>query len=80
MEKLETPRYLTLEEQLGERIQSARKAFKISQRELAERAGLTQAVISKVEAGTANPTLATIQRVADALYMYPSITLRIKHQ
>ena len=80
MSELAVPQYLTLEEQLGQRIQSARNTFKISQRELAERAGLTQAVVSKIEAGTANPTLSTVQKIADALYMHPSITLRIKHQ
>ena len=67
MSELAVPQYLTLEEQLGQRIQSARNTFKISQRELAERAGLTQAVVSKIEAGTANPTLSTVQKIADAL-------------
>ena len=68
-------RFLTLEEQLGSRIHSARKSIRISQRELADRAGLTQAVISKIEVGSANPTLQTVQRISEALNMNVSLSL-----
>lgn len=38
-----------------------------SQTELAQRTGLSQTWISRLEAGRENPTLETIQRLAEAL-------------
>ncbi len=51
---------------LGGDIQRHRIASGISQRELAERIGTTQAQIARIESGDANPTLATIVRIAAA--------------
>ena len=39
----------------------------LSQKELAERMNTTQSVISRLESGSANPSLATLRRLADAL-------------
>ena len=39
----------------------------LSQKELAERINTTQSVISRPENGPANPSLATLRRLADAL-------------
>ena len=41
----------------------------MTQRELADRTGMTQGDISKIEHGNANPSVKTLQRLADGLGM-----------
>lgn len=45
----------------------ARIKGKISQRQLAENAGTTQAVISRIENMTVSPTIGLLARIADSL-------------
>ena len=45
----------------------ARKESGLTQQQLAERTGISQADISKLENGNANPSLKTLQRLASAL-------------
>ena len=47
----------------------ARKETGITQKELSERTGITQADISKLENGNANPSLRTLRRLAKGLGM-----------
>lgn len=47
----------------------ARKQSGLTQKELAERTGINQADISKLENGTANPSIRTLQRLADGMGM-----------
>lgn len=47
----------------------ARKASKLTQKQLSERTGIDQADISKIETGNSNPTLQLIQRLADGMNM-----------
>lgn len=47
----------------------ARKENGMTQKELAEATGISQADISRLERGTGNPSLKTLQRVARALHM-----------
>lgn len=47
-------------------IQQARQRSRLTQRELAERAGMSQPAIANLERGTANPTLDTLVRCAAA--------------
>ncbi len=47
----------------------ARKASGMTQKELADRTGIAQADISKLENGNANPSLRTLQRLADGMGM-----------
>lgn len=47
----------------------ARRAAGITQKELAERTGIAQGDISKLENGSANPSLRTLQRLAEGLGM-----------
>lgn len=47
----------------------ARKASGLTQKDLAERTGIAQADISKLENGNANPSLRTLQRLADGMGM-----------
>lgn len=50
-------------------IVEARKKSNLTQKELAERTGINQADISKLETGNANPTLAVLKRLADGMGM-----------
>lgn len=56
-----------LEYQLGRALIGRRIAKRISQRELAERANTTQAVISRIEAMNSNPSIGLLKRLAEAL-------------
>ncbi|NLM17136.1 MAG: helix-turn-helix transcriptional regulator [Candidatus Riflebacteria bacterium] len=47
----------------------ARKTSGFTQKELAERTGIAQADISKLENGNANPSIKTLQRLAKGLGM-----------
>ena len=47
----------------------ARTSQNITQKELSERTGITQADISRIENGTRNPSLAMVKRIAAGLGM-----------
>lgn len=50
-------------------ILDARKKSGLTQKDLAERTGIAQADISKLENGNANPSLRTLQRLAEGMGM-----------
>jgi toxin-antitoxin system, antitoxin component, xre family len=50
-------------------IIDARKVSGLTQKDLAERTGIAQSDISKLENGSANPSLRTLQRLADGMGM-----------
>lgn len=56
-------KYITLAARL---IRESRGRANLTQRELAERAGMSQPAIAKLEQGAANPTLDTLARCAAA--------------
>ena len=47
----------------------ARKAAGLTQKELSERTGIAQGDISKIENGNANPSIRTLQRLANGMGM-----------
>jgi transcriptional regulator with XRE-family HTH domain len=47
-------------------LRGARRARGISQRELARRTGIAQPTIARIEAGSADPRLATLERLLEA--------------
>ena len=53
--------------QLVNTILTARKERSLTQKELSRLTGITQADISKIENGSANPSLATLKRLAKGL-------------
>ena len=55
------------EYELARQIIKFRLAKKLTQSELAEKAGVKQAYIARLESGTANPTVESLSKVADAL-------------
>lgn len=52
---------------LAMEIRALRELRGLSQRGLAERMGTTQSAIARLEGGNVSPTLATLDKVADAL-------------
>ena len=65
------PEYLLVKSLIDKRL-----AAGLTQKELAEKIGTRQSVISNLEGGEANPTLATLRKVADALGAKVMVTLR----
>jgi HTH-type transcriptional regulator/antitoxin HipB len=58
---------VSLTQDLADVIVNLRVKLSMSQAELARRAGTTQAVISRLENGDANPTVDMVRRVVNAL-------------
>lgn len=52
---------------LGVSVREHRAAAGMTQTELARRSGTSQPAIARLEAGGAEPTVATLRRIADAL-------------
>ncbi len=52
---------------IGEKIKTLRETNGLSQRELAEKASVSQGMISQIERGSKSPTIALAQQIADAL-------------
>ena len=63
------------EYQISRALISARLERNISQRELARKAHTTQAVISRLESMSANPSVGLIQKIASALSLKLKIQL-----
>jgi ribosome-binding protein aMBF1 (putative translation factor) len=61
---------------IAERVAERRKAWGISQRELAELCGTTQSAIARVERGARPPRIDTLARIATALDCELVIELR----
>ena len=53
--------------QFAKEISQKRKQLKISQRELAERCGLPQSTVGRIEAGIVTPSLPTLEKIANEL-------------
>lgn len=54
---------------------TARKERNLTQKQLAEKTGIDQSDISKIERGNANPALSTLKRLADGLDMILKLEL-----
>ncbi len=74
-EKLKNPEFkaeydaLEPEFSIMQAIIDAREESGMTQKELSERTGITQADISRLEKGNANPSLKTLQRLAAGMNM-----------
>lgn len=62
---------MDLRQRVGLNIQNLRRTAKLSQEELAHRAGIHQTYLSGVETGRRNASLVVVQRIADALEVDP---------
>jgi HTH-type transcriptional regulator / antitoxin HipB len=61
--------------ELGEAVRSRREELGLSQRQLAERAGMTQPGVARFEAGGTTPTIPVLERLAAALGLRLTIAL-----
>ncbi len=53
---------------IAQNIKKLRKKFKLSQEELAKKAGITYSTLIKIESGVnTNPTITTVRKIALAL-------------
>lgn len=56
-------------------IREARKAKGLTQKELGERLGIGEPTVSKYESGKQNPTIETLEEIANALGVELNISL-----
>jgi ribosome-binding protein aMBF1 (putative translation factor) len=61
--------------ELAEAVRLRREELGWSQRQLAERAGMTQPGVARFEAGGTTPTIPLLERLADALGLRLTVTL-----
>lgn len=59
----------------GERIKKARKEKNMSQKELAEKIGVSASMIGQYENGLRNPKIETVQRIASVLDVNPYLLI-----
>ncbi|WP_446699262.1 helix-turn-helix transcriptional regulator [Agrobacterium cavarae] len=52
---------------IGNRLRHLRSMHKLSQRELARRAGVTNSTISLIESNSANPSVGALKRILDGI-------------
>ncbi len=63
------------EYQVSKALISQRMKYKLSQKDLAKKANTTQAVISRLESMSANPSIGLLQKIAGALNLRLKIQL-----
>jgi transcriptional regulator with XRE-family HTH domain len=63
----EVSRVTDLRGQVGARVKQLRQARRLTQEQLAERAGLSYKFVGEVERGRGNPTLTTLASLSEAL-------------
>ena len=68
-----------LYQEIGELVRSARKRARLTQDELAERAGLTRTSITNVEAGNQQLRVHTLINISDALGVSPMSLLPLSN-
>lgn len=54
-------------ESIGRKIRAKREALDLTQSDLAKKVGMRPEIISRIESGQGNPTIATIRRVLKTL-------------
>lgn len=75
---IETRKETDINHLLAYQLVQAREKCNMTQRQLADKTGIYQADISKIERGMGNPSLATIKRLADGLNMAVQIDFLTK--
>ena len=66
-------------ELLGKRVRELRKLRKLTQERLAELAGVDISYLGNIERGNENPTVATLEKLAEALAIKPHQILNFEH-
>jgi transcriptional regulator with XRE-family HTH domain len=65
-----------INEALGSKVKRLRQEAGLTQATLSQRSGLFRTHLSRIECGTANPTLAAIVSIANALQVNPGMLLQ----
>ncbi len=60
---------------LGLKIRNLRKERKLTQRQLAKKAGISNTFLSDIERGRSNPSLKTLHRIAAVLEVEPYLLI-----
>jgi XRE family aerobic/anaerobic benzoate catabolism transcriptional regulator len=74
------PRVVEAQKRLGNRIKSLREGRSLTQRELAEQAGLSEKYLGEVERGICNVTLEFLSKLAEALNIPMTAILENDHE
>ena len=74
------PRVLEAQKRLGNRIRAMREGRGLTQRELAEQAGLSEKYLGEVERGICNTTLEFLSKLADAFDIPMTALLENDHE
>ena len=61
---------------IGQQIKDSRKSLKVTQRQLAELAGIGINTLTKIERGEANPSLSILNKVLDTLGLELTTTIK----
>lgn len=61
---------------IGQQIKERRKSLKVTQRQLAELAGIGINTLTKIERGEANPSLSILNKVLDTLGLELTTTIK----
>jgi ribosome-binding protein aMBF1 (putative translation factor) len=61
--------------EIGAMVRELRLGAGLSQEELAQRAGMTQPALSRLERGGGIPTIAVLDRIADALHATLTVSM-----
>jgi len=75
-----TPHVVEAQKRLGNRIKSLREGRGLTQRELAEQAGLSEKYLGEVERGICNVTLEFLSKLAEALSIPMTAILENDHE
>jgi HTH-type transcriptional repressor of puuD len=68
---------ITILQKFAKRIKDLRKSHKISQEQLAEKAGLSPTYIGNIERSEQNPTLTSLEKIAKAFSISPGELLTL---
>jgi len=63
-------------DRIGQQIKERRKSLKVTQRQLAELAGIGINTLTKIERGEANPSLGVLDKILDTLGMELTLTIK----
>ena len=63
-------------DRIGQQIKERRKSLKVTQRQLAELAGIGINTLTKIERGEANPSLGVLDKLLDTLGMELTLTIK----
>lgn len=69
--------YNTVMESIGKRISERRKRLQVTQKDLAEIAGVSVSTIRAIELGKTNPSIALLNRISKPIGLVVSLSERV---